>query len=304
MSWLFFAVSAYFIGGITAVLDKIILIRAIPKPILYAGFGGLFAIYAVFLIPFGFDVGPLLENQILILLGLLSGMAFTFGLYFLYTSVSLEEISRIAPVFGAMVPVFTLILGTVFSVEKLDNLQLLAFFLLLLGGILVSLKIGDLQPISSKAILAAAAGAFLFAVSFVLIKVVYTETSFLNGYITGRIGEVMAGILLLSFAEIKNNIRIKDYWLSLAGAALGLFFLNKVLAIGFFVLQNYAVYLGSVSLVQALMGLQPVFILIFTIFLSYKIPLLLTEKISFKVLLIKFIAIILIGAGLYILAGI
>ncbi|PLX26088.1 hypothetical protein C0580_00645, partial [Candidatus Parcubacteria bacterium] len=67
-------------------------------------------------------------------------------------------------------------------------------------------------------------------------------------------------------------------------------------------LQNYAVSLGSVALVTSLQGLQYAFLLILTLLGTILLPKIIKEKITIKILTRKFVAIILIGIGLYFLA--
>jgi len=71
------------------------------------------------------------------------------------------------------------------------------------------------------------------------------------------------------------------------------------------VLQNWAVALAPLiylAFINALQGVQYVFLLIFTAFLSLKLPQILKEEISRKIISQKIIAILLIGGGLAILA--
>jgi uncharacterized membrane protein len=301
MSWLFFAISAYFIAAIVSIFDKIILTRAIPSSRLYAAWVGIFGIYGLILIPFGFRIQPLIQNPLLVIFSLLSGALFIVGLYFFYSAVKREEISRISPLFGVFVAVFTLAANSVFSMEKLSGMQLLAFFFFLFGTILISARIFDIKALKLKAILFAALGALLIAVSFVLIKFVYFHINFVSAFVAGRIGEVLAGISFLLFARRREFLSIKNYLQSITKRTAGLFVLNKTLAGIFFLLQNYAVFLGSVVLVQALAGTQYAFLLLLTIFLSFRWPALIAEKFSRKTIFIKLIAVLLIGFGFLIL---
>ena len=67
-------------------------------------------------------------------------------------------------------------------------------------------------------------------------------------------------------------------------------------------LQNYAISLGSVTLVNAMQGTQYAFLLVMAILLSRYYPRVLKEQISFAIFLQKIAAIILISGGLYFLA--
>lgn len=294
MSWIVVAIAAYFLGAWVSILDKFILEKTVFRPALYAGAVGLLGSYAFLLIPFGFDAA-VFQNLSLVAWGLVSGASFVIGLFFFYTAIRLDEVSRAAPIVGAGASIFALILSGWLLSEQLDNVQLFAFFILLAGGALISLRLGDLKLFSGKLILAAVTGAFFFAFSFVSLKLVFAGTNFLTGYILGRFGEVLAGLAFLPF--IFPALKLAKQRL-----AAGLFLFNKALAAGAFFLQNYAIFLGSVSLVQAMSGLQYAFILLFASLLSWKFPVLLREKLAWKSIAVKTGAIILIGGGLSVLA--
>lgn len=302
MSWLFYAILAYFIAAVVSALDKVILTRAIPSPRLYAAWVGIFGVYGLLLIPFGFRLSPLIQAPALLLMSLASGAVFVVGLYFLYSAIQRSEVSRISPLFGALVTIFTLIVSSIFLVERLDNLEIFAFLLLLAGGALISIKILDLKSLNKDVVIFSGIGAFLFAASFVLIKSVYLRTEFLNGFVAGRAGEVLAGILFLLSARNKEVLSIRTYLRSISNQSAGLFLLNKSLAGVFFLLQNYAVFLGSVVLVQALSGIQYVFLIFLAAFLSFKYPAILVEKFTKKSILVKAVSITLISFGLLVLA--
>src|SRR3989344_2483273 len=54
LSWLFYALSGYFLQGLASVGDKIILKKIIPHPASYAFWQGVLSLGALLLIPFGF----------------------------------------------------------------------------------------------------------------------------------------------------------------------------------------------------------------------------------------------------------
>jgi hypothetical protein len=86
---------------------------------------------------------------------------------------------------------------------------------------------------------------------------------------------------------------------------LGIFVSNQALGGGANILQNWAIALAPLSyvaFVNALQGIQHVFLLIFAVFLSFKFPHILKEEFSGKILFQKIFAILLIGVGLALLA--
>lgn len=302
MSWLFFAISSYFIAAIVGILDKVILSKDsfIPRPAIYATYVGLTGIYALFLIPFGFDWKGLVENPILIFLALLSGFVWVFFLIPLYYAVRKTEVSRVGPLVGVFTAVFTLGLSFLFLGERFNDYQLFSFVLLIAGAYLISSRNFNWREYPLSVLGLCTAGAFLLAASFVLIKFVYLNTNFLNGFIMGRMGEFLAGLFL--FLIPKNGAAVKEHFRAIKIKTVGLFALNKTLGATFFILQSYAVFLGSVSMVHALVGLQYVFLLFLAIGVSVKIPSLFREEISKKIIARKIIAIVLIILGLFVLA--
>ena len=67
-------------------------------------------------------------------------------------------------------------------------------------------------------------------------------------------------------------------------------------------MQNYAIRLGSVTLINALQGTQYLFLLALTSLLSLKFPKILHEKVTTQTITQKIIAIVIISFGLVFLA--
>jgi hypothetical protein len=88
--------------------------------------------------------------------------------------------------------------------------------------------------------------------------------------------------------EAGKNNAILFYAVRLVGAIAGF-------------LQNYAIAIGSVILVNALQGFQFIFILVLTTALSAYYPKILKENITRRILVLKLMAILLITTGLVLL---
>lgn len=296
MSWLFFAISASFFASLVLVLDKIILTKPIPKASLFAVYVGLTGIYGIFLIPFGFSLNiPVFAA----FFSILSGFIFIFSLIPYYLAVQSGDIARVAPLAGTLTAVLILLLGNIFAVEKLTALEISAFVLLSCGGWLIAFQKNNLK-LSFKIFILTFSSSLLVAFSWIFIKISFTQTNFVTAYALGRFGEFLAALLLLAWPKIRNNFlfHIKN----LENKTVSLFAVNKIFAASFFILQNYAVFLGNASLVQATQGLQYVFLFIIVIFLSLKWPMFLKEDVGWKNILKKSASIILILLGLIILS--
>jgi hypothetical protein len=77
---------------------------------------------------------------------------------------------------------------------------------------------------------------------------------------------------------------------------------NQVIGSIGFVLQSYAVFLGSVALVNALQGVQYALLLIISAGLALLAPKLLKETFSWRIVLQKLLAVLVIALGLYFIA--
>jgi hypothetical protein len=85
----------------------------------------------------------------------------------------------------------------------------------------------------------------------------------------------------------------------------GLFLFNQVIGGLAVILQNWAVFLipfSFLAFVNALEATKYFFLLIFTLFLSFKFPEILKEEFSYKTLFQKFLAVFLILFGLFLLS--
>ncbi len=130
------------------------------------------------------------------------------------------------------------------------------------------------------------------------------EQPFLNGLIWTRLGGVLiALIFFFLWPDIKKDIFSKKD--NLKKNSFGILVVNQAAGAGAGLLQNWAIAIAPliyISFINALQGVQYVFLLIFSIFLSFQFPQILKEEFSRKGLFQKIIAILLIGTGLAILA--
>lgn len=289
--YIWFAIGAYLLYAVNGVIDKFLLSKAVSNPVVYAFYIGITGSLTWFLLPFGFKIISPTDFVI----ALIGGASFIVALYFLYSAILQTNISRILPLQGGLVPVFTLLLAYLFLGERLSHLQLWAFALLVAGGVLIVFK-KDAMGWHAAALKNGIIAAALFALSLTLTKYIFDQTSFVSGLIWTRLGFVLVSLIfLLSKNNRKNIFRAPKkagkanvflyYGARLSGGAAGL-------------LQNYAIAVGSVTIVNALQGTQYALLLILTIALSLYFPKILKEEQTAAILAQKIIAIALIGAGL------
>lgn len=294
MLFIWIAIFAYFLYAINGVVDKFLLSGPVKHPIAYAFFVGMTAPLTWLLIPFGFKLVSFPD----FLIALVGGASFIIALYFFYVAIQQTSISRIMPLEGGLVPVFTLVLAYFFLGERLATFQLWAFILLVTGGVLVVFE-HDKFGWHPRALGNGALAALLFALSLTLTKYIFDQTNFVSGLVWTRFGFLAVCVALLIHRKSrryifqtpkqvgKQNI-VLYYGSRLTGGLAGL-------------LQNYAIAIGSVTIVNAMQGTQYALLLLLTVILSLYHPKILKEKISTGILAQKVFAIVLITTGLILL---
>ena len=295
MTFVWVAIIAYILFALNGVIDKFLLSKAVRHPVAYAFYVGLTAPLVLVLLPFGFQM---LTSVVDVLIALVGGGLFVFALYFFYVAIQKTSISRIMPLEGGFVPLFTLILAYFILGERLSSYQLLAFAFLVTGGVMIVFE-KDKFGWHPKALGSGVLAAFLFALSFTLTKYIYDQTNFVSGLIWTRAGFFLFSLTLL--IPKKSRQKIFDAPRKVKPKNMFLYYGNRVTGgvAGF--LQNYAIAIGSVTLVNALQGTQFAFLLLMTVILSIYWPKILKEDISKWVLVQKIFAIILITTGLTLL---
>jgi len=271
-----------------------------PSPKSYTFYIGVLGGLVLILIPF---VGFLIPPFYLILLCLLAGAIFIFALLGFFEGLEKFEASRIIPAIGGFTPIFTFLLIYLFSGmrEMLSLWELLAFIFFLLGGVLVTIEPG--KKISFKNLQTSALTAFLFALFFVLTKYVYILLPFWAGFIWIRIGAFSVALFFIFFKSIRKEIFTGKFAFTKKTGTI--FLVNQGVGVVAFILQNWAIALAGLvylSVINALQGIQYVFLFILTILFSLKSPHILKEEVSKKIIFQKIIAILFIGIGLVILA--
>ena len=295
MTYIYIAIAAYILFAVNGVIDKFLLTRAVRHPIAYAFYIGITGFFTWVLAPFGLKF----LSPVDLMIAIIGGACFIIALYFLYVATQATSISRLLPIEGGFVPLFTLGFAYLFLGERLTGQQDLAFVFLVCGAVLISLK-HDASGWHPRALGNAIIAALLFALHFTLTKYIFDRTNFVSGLIWTRHGFVLVSLCFLiprktrcyifeAPRETSAGNKVLYYGARVSGGLAGL-------------LQNYAIAIGSVTLVNALQGTQYAFLLILAVILSVRFPKILKEDVSSEKIILKVLSILLISAGLYFLA--
>ncbi len=295
MSHLPFTLSAYLLNSISVTTNKFLLNKAIPDPFVYIFY---VSIFSLIILP-GVFMTSAPSPQIFILASV-STLLWTLGAYFMFWALKVGQVSRVIPVIGTLIPLFLLFSAA--GSSAISNTQTQAVIILILGLVLLTifdwkgLPAGRAGKFNKSEVLFEVISAILFAISYVVLRQAYLGENFLTVLVWSRV--IIVPVILLTFLIPALRLRVtpkkegpKTHMFSKSGM---LFLASQASGGASELLLTFSISLANPALVNSLQGVQYVFLLTFGLFLG--------EKYSKLQLLIKILGIILIGAGLYLLA--
>lgn len=262
-TWLLIAIFAQFLFAVSILIDRQIVVRAqhIGKPIAYAFYTSLLSGFVVVLIPFGVSW----PSEHVLIHSLIQAFTFVSGIFFLYSALKLSRASDAAPVIGAVSAFTSLVLAGLLIEGDLPSSFFLPVLVLAAGTALISHF-----RLSRRAVLYCILSGLSLGATIFLFKLIVIETTFLNGFFWTRLLSALVALLLLIVPPLRTAI-LHGGKHSSSGAKL-LVIGNKINAGAASALTSFAVSLGSVSVVNALSGLQFVFLYFFALLFSKRMP--------------------------------
>jgi len=227
-----------------------------------------------------------------------SGMLITCSYWFYGKALEKGDASSLVILFK-LIPVFTLIIGFLFLGQVISQKDLFAFFIILIGAVVVSLESKNKRLLMDGfkfIIISIIIWAFTFSLSdYALTKLEYWD--FITLYI---LGASIIGPLLLLFPFMRKEIiegiktaTVSKYGWFLANDAAdfsGHMIINKALAIA-----------PSVGLVTVIMQVQSFYAILMGVFLTAFFPNIIKENISGTVLAKKTIGAVIMFSGIYLI---
>lgn len=320
MFWIIIAIVSYFINAGVYVADKFLLSKKIHSSITYAFYVGIWSIFNVLLLAFS----PWLPTMKELIIDLSAGVLFLITLVFWYKALHQSEATRIVPIVGALVPIFSYLLSYFFLGELFDKDQTLAFLILIAGGILISIKhtkvyflkkvasrvqniwgniIGEIKAESrptQRLIINSIISGFFFAVYYVLMKYIYVNQPFIGSFVWSRFGTFI-GVIFIFLVPAWRKLILEHRHEARAPKNLTFFLAIRIFAALAFIMLNWAISLGNVAMVNALQGTQYIFLIFLVLILSTRFPRILKEELGGGVLLQKIVGVILVSLGLWVL---
>jgi len=284
-------VLAQAINAVVSLIDKyIVSSKEVGNPIKLAFIISVLSLLSVFLflfswIPLPFDAFsiPAIENiskptisVIILVFG--SAISFIAGLIALFKSFKLADASDVVPVVSSVNALVTLLLSFYVLNATIPSNFLWGFMFLVLGMFLVARF-----RFNKKQFILTVFSGTAFAIHYIVLKILFTITHFDSAFFWSRIGISIVALSLLFHPVFRNKKKVtiadtekvkKDS----KGYVLLVF--NKVLAGIASLLLLKAIALGDIAIIQALAGVQFLFLLLFSVFFGRKTSVHLGENVT------------------------
>jgi len=164
----------------------------------------------------------------------------------------------VSPAMGAVSAVSAFVFAYFILGERLSGNFLAGFVLLVSGTALMSYFRFNKETTVNTVL-----SGVLLGLSLIFMKMIFAETSFLSGFFWSRMANFAGALMFLLVPSIRSDIK-----LNIKKSSNGIkwfIVVSKVLAGVAFLFVSLAVDLGKVSVVNALSGVQFVFLLLFAL---------------------------------------
>ncbi len=307
MNWIAAALSAYLLLAVANLFDKFLVDNVLKNSKAYA-FSACVLGAVMFLAAPWFLYWP---GWLLFFFNILNGFIFAVALWMLYEALRRGDAARILVFIGGVTPIFSLLFSLLFFKEHFSFNQWIGMLFIIIGIVIIIFlptarsylsrifkRLNIIQDIKSGGIGIALISALAYSVYFLSTKLAYAYQPFASAFIWTRLGAAL--FVLLFLIRRSDRQAIMALWRK-SGPKKNKFLVvfNQTLGATGFILQNYAIYLGSVVLVNALQGVQYAFLLIISTILALSAPRLLKETFSWKIFLQKMAAVVSVAVGLY-----
>ena len=261
--WVSLAVLAQLLAALTVFIDKYVLVSktGFQSPTAFAFYTAMLSATVLILLPFGLVGLPSAE---LALLSLVSAMLYITSLVFLYRTLQELSVTEVLPITAASGAIATGALAAIFLQSDLPISFIPAFLLLVVGTFLIYCFCFSWRFFA----MAVAAGALVGSSTFV-VKLAFGFADFWTALFWVLIANVIVAVLLLAPTRYRA---ITQGFQNSSTRVKGLALFSKALGGFAFFLTFIAISLGSVTLINAMSGLQLIFLLILVPLFVHRIP--------------------------------
>jgi len=296
MSWLFFAFSGPVLWAVSTHFDKYLVERYFKHSdvallLLFTAFMGALTLpFIVLYEPTVFQLDP--GSMALIVL---SGVLYMGATLFYLRALQSEEASVVAPFFQT-VPLFGYVLAYFVLGETLSTVQMAGGALIIIGALIVSVHFGqNVRIFKLRLVLLMLACGLAAAVSGLIFKAFAIKVAFWTTTFWMFVGEALFGAALLLVGSYRRQLA--ELLRVNAAALLTINGSNELINLGGGLGNRYALMFAPLSIVQAISSTTTLFVFVFGVALSVAFPRLARETLSFRDLMQKGAAAVLVALG-------
>lgn len=295
--WLFIIILSYIFFGLFSLGDKLLLSGHVNAKT-YTFYVGILNVLAVVFIPF---VNLTVPNAWQAALIIANALAFILGLYVMFLALEKFEVSRVMPTIGALQPIFIFFAAwAFFGLQVVSKKDFSAFIILMVGTFAISKE--QRLSFNSTYVALTVASSLLFSLDYVFSKIVFSELSFLPGWIWTRLCIFLLALLLLASRQLRGEVFSQHKTITKRNSLVFVLTQSSGALAAF--LQSIAIVLAPVAylaIMNSLRGIQYVFLFLVTLMFSRFFPNIFKEEVSKKIVMQKSLAILIIMIGLAIL---
>lgn len=292
MSYLPFTILSYFLNSIAVTVDKFLLTKTIPDPIIYVFYFSLVSLVMTLAIPF-----ISIPSFQVLLLASASTLTWILGAYLMFKALKSGQVQRVIPMIGTITPLILLILAS--QTNSISSQQTMAITILISG--IVFLTLPDLRGKFIKMeIILEVFSAIFFALSYYLLHLAFLKAEFLTVLVWSRPILIPLAILFLVVPVLRKKLSLYPSGIQ---KSVPIFIFGQISAGVSELLLVFSISLANPAIVNSLQGIKYIFLLIFSLILGRKYPEIFKNKSSGLFLISQVVGIGLIGLGLYLLAA-
>jgi len=279
----------------SVITDKFLIEKKIKDPyVLTIVFGLMTGVMGIVL---GFITGFQQIGFVQIGFMMFAGMLLLLYLFPYFEAMKIDEASRVIPLYQ-FIPVITLILSSIFLKETLTYKQIIGLLIVVSGALLISMeKIEGRIFRPRKSFWLILLSSLMYGSIGILFRFVVKNTSVWTTLSYEYIGTGITALILFLFIPRINNGLKKD--IKSIRSSIGLIGLDKGLGICAQISEGFALSLAAVPLVSTIGSIQPIIMLIEGVILTMWFPHIIKENIRKETIAHKFISILIIFFGLY-----
>jgi drug/metabolite transporter (DMT)-like permease len=296
--WLVVALTGFVIAAVVNILDKFVLDKTIKNPVVFVFYSTIFALLFFLAVPWAGNLAGGFDYVI----ALLCAICFVISLWTGYVAIQKSEISHIGPFIGAVLPIFTFIWSKIFFNEQFSSTQIIAIVLLVFGSFVISFEKSAKHNGLHEGIVWGVVTGLFWSIFSVSAKYLYGHNDFAAGFVWSQAAIGAVTLMLLFLPAVRQSFRRTSVPAEkMTGNKIALVAVDKFLGFVAVFLIQFAVSLGSVTLIYALAGVQYIILIIAVALLSKFYSRFYREEYSRGELVQEFLAVILIAAGIFLL---